>query len=63
MHCHQCQQPLEIKERYAAKNCFCDEDERIFTFEELYERIFKIPISEIVGAPIQRQKHSPIPPS
>lgn len=59
MHCNQCQQPLEIKERYAARTCPCDEEERIIPFDVLYQKLFNIPISDIVGAPTQHRKHSP----
>lgn len=48
MKCPECQEEYVIKERYVAKPCPCDEDNRILTFEKVYEDLFKIPVQEIL---------------
>lgn len=41
MKCEVCQEDFVIRDRFAARNCFCDDDERIFSYEMIYFMLFK----------------------
>jgi len=40
MTCQYCNSEYSIKEKYIAKNCMCDEEERFITFDKWYEIVF-----------------------
>jgi len=42
MTCPCCKESYEIRERFLAKKCFCDDEERFISFEDWYFAFFGV---------------------
>lgn len=49
MKCPICQEPFEVKAKFLAKTCGCDEDERFVSFDDWYSETFKLELDHSVS--------------
>lgn len=47
MNCQYCNSEYVVKEKYIAKKCMCDEEQRMISFDLWYEMLFNISYHKI----------------